>query len=75
MSIPVAPVYLPDPPVTIRVTYNVKSFELPGAGVSVTTLLAVNTSPRVVTKTSSDVALSPSGLELVRTAVLGLVRK
>jgi hypothetical protein len=70
VSVPVAPVYLPDPPVIVRVTYNVKSLELTGLGVSVTAPVAVNRYLRVVTKTSSDVALSPSGLELVMTAVL-----
>ncbi len=67
---PVAPVYLPDPPVIVKVAFSVNSLEEPGTGVSVTAPVAVNISPPLVTKTSNDVAWSPSGELLVTTAVL-----
>lgn len=53
---PVAPVYLPDPPVIVRVAFSVNSLEEPGTGVRVTAPVAVNMSPPLVTKTSDEVA-------------------
>ena len=71
---PVGKAYLPDPPVTVRVTFAVNSpGGLPGTGVSVTAPVAVNISPLFVTKTSNDVAWSTpegNGLTLVMNAVL-----
>ena len=66
VSFPVAPSYLPDPPVIVRTTLIVNSVELPGTGVNVIAPFPVNISPRFVTITSDEVY--PSGL--VTTAVL-----